>query len=72
MPGGSLLSFFCVLSFGMGLSVSETRKLLKIADSSDLYARNPRDCIIIYCLDKGTSLIEANEYLSDYNLEILE
>ena len=61
-----------MLAFGMGLSVLETRKLLKVAGVSDLYARNPRDSIIIYCLNKGLSLIDANEYMNDYNLELLE
>lgn len=61
-----------MLAFGMGLSVLETRKLLKIANSSDLYVRNPRDSVIIYCLNKGLNLIEVNEYLNDYNLELLE
>ena len=61
-----------MLAFGMGLSVLETRKLLKVAGVSDLYARNPRDSIIIYCLNKGLNLIDANEYLNDYNLELLE
>ena len=40
-----------MLAFGMGLSVLETRKLLKVAGVSDLYARNPRDSIIIYLGD---------------------
>lgn len=61
-----------MLSFGMGLSVSETRKLLKIANVSDLYPRSPRDSVIIYCLNKGMDLIGANELLNDYKLEILE
>lgn len=61
-----------MLAFGMSLSVAETRKLLKIANVSDLYVRNPRDSIIIYCLNKGLSLIDTNEYLCDYNLELLE
>lgn len=61
-----------MLAFGMGLSAGETRKLLKIAGLSDLYVRNPRDCIFIYCLGKRMNLITVNEYLNDYNLEILE
>ncbi len=61
-----------MLSIGMGLNVLETRKLLKIAKASDLYPRNPRDSVIIYCLNKGSDLIEVNELLSDYNLELLE
>lgn len=60
------------LAIGMGLNVLETRKLLKIAGACDLYARNPRDSVIIYCLHKGAGLMEVNELLSDYNLDILE
>ena len=60
------------LAIGMGLNVLETRKLLKIAGACDLYARNPRDSIFIYCLHKGAGLMEVNELLSDYNLDILE
>ena len=60
------------LAIGMGLNVLETRKLLKIAGACDLYARNPRDSILIYCLHKGAGLMEVNELLSDYNLDILE
>ncbi len=61
-----------MLAFGMGLSLSETRKLLKIASLSDLYVRSPRDSIIIYCLTKRLSLITCNEYLNDFSLELLE
>jgi transcriptional regulator with XRE-family HTH domain len=61
-----------MLAFGLKLSVVETRKLLKISNSSDLYVRNPRDSVIIFALNKGFDLIKANEYLNDYNLELLE
>ena len=54
------------LAIGMGLNV------LKIAGTCDLYARNPRDSVLIYCLHKGAGLMEVNELLSDYNLDILE
>ena len=46
------------LAIGMGLNVLETR--------------NPRDSVLIYCLHKGAGLMEVNELLSDYNLDILE
>ncbi len=61
-----------MLAFGMGLSLGETRKLLKVASLSDLYVRSPRDSIIMFCLNKGESLITTNEYLNDFALEILE
>lgn len=61
-----------MLAFGLKLSLNETRKLLKICNLSDLYARSPRDSIIIFCIDKRLSLIDCNEYLSDFSLDILE
>lgn len=61
-----------MLAFGMNLTVNETRKLLKITNSADLYARNPRDCILIHCLNNSLDLLMVNEYLHDYNFEILE
>lgn len=61
-----------MLSFGMKLNLNETRKLLKLCSLSDLYARSPRDSIIMFCILKNKSLIECNEYLSDFSLEILE
>ncbi|MBE6741474.1 MAG: hypothetical protein E7570_04135 [Ruminococcaceae bacterium] len=61
-----------MLAFGMGLSLAETRKLLKIASLSDLYIRSPRDSLIMYCLNNRISLIECNEYLCDFNFELLE
>ena len=61
-----------MLSFGMSLNLNETRKLLKIAQQKDLYVRDPRDSVIIFCLNKGYSLIEVNESLLDYGLDCLE
>jgi transcriptional regulator with XRE-family HTH domain len=61
-----------MLSFGMKLTLNETRKLLKICGLSDLYPRSPRDSIIIFCINKGISLIECNVYLNDFSLKILE
>lgn len=61
-----------MLALGMRLQIIETRKLLKIAGACDLYPRNPRDSVILYCLNKGCTLMEVNELLSDYNLDILE
>ncbi len=61
-----------MLAFGMNLTLEETRKLLKIAELSDLYVRIPRDSVIIFCLQNGKTLIETNEMLDDYALKILE
>lgn len=61
-----------MLAFGMKLTLDETRKLLKIAELSDLYVRIPRDSVIIFCIQNGKTLIETNEMLDDYALKILE
>ena len=61
-----------MLSFGMDLNIQETRSLLKFCHLGDLYARDPRDSIILFCLDKKKNLIETNELLNDFSLEILE
>ena len=61
-----------MLSIGMGLNLEETRKLLKVSSLSDLYIRNPRDSIIMYCLVQKNDLIETNETLSNYGMDILE
>jgi transcriptional regulator with XRE-family HTH domain len=60
------------LAIGMGLNVLETRKLLKIAGACDLYPRNPRDSVIIFGLNNRLSLIDTNELLNDYRLDLLE
>lgn len=60
------------LAIGMGLNVMETRKLLKIAGACDLYPRNPRDSVIIFGLNNRLSLIDTNELLNDYRLDLLE
>ncbi len=61
-----------MLAFGMKLDCNETTILLKIAKQPDLYVRDPRDSVIIFCLEKQKSLIDANEQLMDYGLPILE
>lgn len=50
-----------MLAFGMGLTVPETRKLLKVCNLTDLYPRSPRDSVIIFCLNNKLSLIQTNE-----------
>lgn len=61
-----------MLAFGMTLTLSETRKLLKISQLKDLYVRDPRDSVIIFCLNKEYTLMQTNESLNDYGLDCLE
>lgn len=61
-----------MLAHGMELSLEETRKLLKICHLADLYVRDPRDSIIIFSLMHHQTLLETNELLYDFSLNILE
>lgn len=51
------------LAFAMGLSLRETNRLLRCGDAGALYCKNRRDAIIIFSLNKGYSLQEAEEAL---------
>ncbi len=61
-----------MLALGMSLSFEEAQKLLKICRLPLLYVRDPRDSIIIFAMEKRMNLINLNELLSDYGLELLE
>ncbi len=61
-----------MLAFGMGLNNSETAILLKNAKQPELYVRDIRDSIIIFCIEKKMSLIEANENLLENGMDLLE
>ena len=53
------------LAFGFKLSLDETSKLLKMSNVGELYPRNRRDSIIIFCINKGMSFQDSNELLYD-------
>ncbi len=61
-----------MLAFGMELSYEETAKLLKITKQPELYVRDLRDSVIIHGLNHGESIINVNERLEGYGLDILE
>lgn len=61
-----------MIAVGMELNVEETQKLLKMCGQTELYVRLPRDSVILYCLYKKKNIIETNELLNDYKLELLE
>lgn len=50
-------------SFAMRLSLEETQRLLKLYQRGELYPRILRDATIIYSIEKGHALIDANELL---------
>lgn len=52
-----------MLAFGLGCSLVEAQRLLRLAGASELWSRNRRDAIIIFCLDHGYSLQKTDEEL---------
>lgn len=51
------------IALAMALDRRETNRLLTAAGVSELYPKNRRDAIIIFCLDRGCSLQKVNEEL---------
>ena len=51
------------LAFAMGLNAQETQRLLKRALLSELYVKNERDAVIIYCLARRKTLEQTNQEL---------
>ncbi len=51
------------LAYAMHLSLIETNRLLQAAKANELYCKNRRDAIMIFCLNHGCSLQETNEEL---------
>ena len=46
------------LAFAMRLSLREANRLLQAAGSNGLYCKNRRDAIVIFCLERGHSLLK--------------
>lgn len=54
------------LLFAMGCTLQEANRALQAAGKNELYCKNRRDAIIIFCLEHGYSLQEADQALFDY------
>lgn len=55
------------LGFGFEMSFDEVQEFLKHRGAAQLYPRIARDGVIIYCFQRGMSLIECDILLSDNN-----
>ena len=51
------------IAFAMALTLRETNRALTAAGVSELYCKDRRDAIIIFCIDRGCSLQKVNEEL---------
>ena len=52
-----------MLAFGMGCSLRETQRLLRLAGVAELWCRLRRDAIIIFCLEHGLTREQADDEL---------
>lgn len=59
------------LAFGLKLSAEETQTMLKISENGELYAKNPRDAIILFALCRRMSIFKVNELLFDHDFPVL-
>lgn len=56
------------LSISAGFTLEETERSLLLGKALKLYAKDLRDSIIIFCINKGFNLINTNIFLDSKNL----
>lgn len=54
------------IALALNLNVDETQKILRIAKEGDLYAKDKRDCILIFAINHKYNLIDTNQLLNQY------
>ena len=59
------------IAFGLHLSDEEAQTMLKISKNRELYARDERDAIILYALQRNKTVYETNDLLFDHDFEML-
>lgn len=59
------------IAFAMELALKEANRLLQAAGANELYCKNRRDAIIIFCIDKGYSLQKTDEELYRFGEETI-
>lgn len=60
------------LAFAMPCTVRETQRMLKHAGSNELYAKNRRDAIILFCLEHGDTLQQADSQLYRFGEQTIQ
>lgn len=60
------------LAFGLRLTEEETQKMLKLSGSRELYARDERDALILFALQRQMPIMDANGLLLDHGLAVLD
>lgn len=69
MPSKDKVLQLCI---ALDTNIEETNRLLTLSENAPLYAKVKRDSIIIYAIEHHFTLMETNEILNSYNLDILE
>lgn len=59
------------LGIAMQLNQKEMDRLLTISNNARLYSKNQHDAIIIYALAHHYSVMQTNDLLDEYNLNLL-
>ena len=59
------------LAIHLGLTETETQRVLKLAGRPVLYARNRRDAAVLYCLNRRLSPSETEALLNELEVEPL-
>lgn len=52
-----------MLAFGLSCTLRETQRLLRLAGVSELWCKQRRDAILIWCVENGLSRAEADDEL---------
>lgn len=52
-----------MLAFGCGCDLRQTQRLLRLAGVSELWCKNRRDAVIIWCIDHGYSRAATDDEL---------
>lgn len=60
------------LAFGMQLSDTEAQKMLKLSGNRELYARDGRDALILFALQRNMTIMDVNSMLFDHGFAVLD
>ena len=60
------------LAFGMHLTDDETQKLLKLSGNRELYARDERDALILFALQRKMTVMDTNSLLFEHHFAVLD
>ena len=53
------------IAFGLHLNSKETQRMLKLGGCSELYARQTRDAIILFAIQRGIDIWKTDDFLAD-------